>query len=357
MELHRVWRHYKYMKNHALFIKLIVFGICAAFCGGVIAQKTGGYHLLNKIQVGGEGGWDALVADADAHRLYVSHGTHVVVIDTASDKVVGDIPNTNGVHGIALAEKLGRGFTSNGRDNTVTIFDLKTLKTLGTVKTDKNPDIIIFDPASRRVFAFNGGSDTATVIEAADGKVAGTVDLGGKPEFAVSNGKGMVFVNLEDKSEIVGIDSKTLKPTVRWPIAPGEEPTGLAIDTKTNRLFTVCANKKMIVMNAETGKVIADLPTGSGTDGAEFDPGTKYAFAPNGEGTLTVVREDSKDKFSVFENVVTQPRARTMALDTKTHKVYLPTAQFGTAPAPTTAQPRPRAPMVPNTFVILVYGK
>ncbi len=338
-------------KQVTLIVFLITLGV-----GACIAQKPSGYHFLNKIEVGGGDGWDALIADPEAHRLYVSHATHVVVIDTATDKVVGDIPGTNGIHGIAIAEKLGKGFTSNGRDNTVTIFDLKTLKTLGTVKTDKNPDIIIFDPASNRVFVFNGGSNNATVIDAAGGSVAGTVALGGKPEFAASNGKGTVFVNLEDKSEVAAIDSNKLVVTTRWPIAPGIEPTGLAIDAKTQRLFIVCANKKMVVMDAVTGKVITDLPTGDGTDGAEFDPGTRFAFASNGEGTLTVVHEDSKDKFSVVENVTTQPRARTIAVDTKTHKVYLPAAQFGPAPATTTAQPRPRAPMLPNSFVILVYG-
>ncbi|MGI8813224.1 MAG: YncE family protein [Pyrinomonadaceae bacterium] len=321
------------------------------------AQSQNGYHLIDKIAVGGEGGWDALTTDGDAHRLYVSHGTHVVVIDTATDKVVGDIPNTNGIHGIAVAKKLGRGFTSNGRDNTTTIFDLSTLKNLGTVKTGKNPDIIIYDTSSERVFVFNGGSNDATVIDAATGTVAGTVALGGKPEFAASDGRGTVFVNLEDKSQVAGIDVKKLAVTTRWPIAPGEEPTGLAIDTKWKRLFIVCANKKMIVMDSTSGKVLADLPTGDGTDGAEFDPRIRTAFSSNGEGTLTVVHEDSKDKFSVMENVKTQARARTMAVDTKTHKVYLPTAQFGTAPAATAAQPRPRAPMVPNTFEILVYGK
>jgi YVTN family beta-propeller protein len=321
------------------------------------AQKQPGYHLLDKIAVGGEGGWDALTADPDAHRLYVSHGTHVVVIDTAADKVVGDIPNTNGVHGIALDTHTGKGFTSNGRDDSVTVFDLKTLKTLGTVKTGKNPDIIIYDPWSKRVFVFNGRSNDATVIDAATNTVAGTVVLDGKPEFAVSDGKGKVFVNIEDKSEIATIDAKSLKVVSRWPLAPGEEPSGLAMDRKANRLFAACGNKQMIIMDAATGKVIGDLPTGEGTDGAEFDPGTAYAFASNGEGTLTIVHEDTKDKFSVAEVVHTEPRARTMTIDTKTHKLYLPTAQFGAAPAPTKEQPRPRAPMLPNSFVILVYGR
>ncbi len=353
------------MKNRQwlLFTLFIGFFALLSFAANANAQYSSGkksqsgYHLLTKIEVGGDTGWDGLIADADAHRLYVSHGTHVVVIDTTTDKVVGDIPGTNRVHCIAIAEKLGKGFTSNGGDNTVTIFDLKTLKVLGTAPTGKNPDAITYDPASKRVFAFNGGSANVTVIDAADGKVAGTIDLGGKPEFATSDGKGTVFVNIEDKNQVVAIDSTKMTVKSRWPIAPGEEPSGIALDSKTMRLFMVCGNKKMIVMDAVSGKVITDLATGDGTDGAEFDPGMKYAFASNGEGTLTVVHEDSKDKFSIAENVKTQPRARTLAVDTKTHKVYLPTAQFGTAPAATTAQPRPRAPMIPNTFVILVYGK
>lgn len=340
-----------------------VFAMSATFAANTYAQDSKnknqriGYHLLNKIEVGGEGGWDYLIVDSVAHRLYVSHATKVVVIDTGTDKVIGEIPNTSGVHGIAFAEKLGRGFTSNGRDNSVTIFDLKTLKTLGTVKVDKNPDCILYDPASNRVFAFNRGASNVTAINAADGKAAGTIDLGGHPEFATSDGKGMVFVNLDDKSQVVAIDSKKLTAIAHWSVAPGEDPSGMAIDQKTHRLFIVCGNKKMVVMDAGTGKVIADLPIGDGTDAAGFDPGTKFAFSSNGEGTLTVVHEDTKDKFSVAENVTTQRGARTMAIDIKTHKVYLPTAQFGPTPAPTPAQPRPRAPMIPNTFVILVYGQ
>ena len=287
----------------------------------------------------------------------VSHATHVVVIDTATDKVVGDIPGTNGVHCIAFSEKLGKGWTTNGRDNTVTIFDLKTLKVLGTLPTGKNPDAIVYDPASKRIFAFNGASANVTVIDAVNGKVVGTIELGGRPEFAALDGKGTVFINIEDKSEVVAIDSAKMTIKSRWPIAPGEEPTGIALDAKTMRLFMVCANKKMIVMDAVTGKVLSDLPTGDGTDGAEFDPGTKFACSSNGEGTLTVVHEDAKDKFTVAENVTTQRGARTLAVDTKTHKVYLPTAQFGATPAPTAERPRPRPPIVPNSFVILVYGR
>jgi YVTN family beta-propeller protein len=347
------------------FRSSLIRGCVAAF--GVLAIGTitygqrsssaSGYHLADTIQVGGEGGWDYVFADADGGRLYVSHATKVVVIDTATDKVIGEIPNTNGVHGIAIAGGTGRGFISDGRDNAVTIFDTKTLKPLGTVPTGKNPDAIIYDPASKRVFAFNGGSANATVIDAADGKVAGTIELGGKPEFAVADGKGNVFVNLEDKSEVVAIDSAKMAVKSHWSIAPGEEPSGLALDQKTMRLFIAGGNKKMIVMDAASGKVLADLPTGDGTDAAAFDPGTKLAFASNGEGTLTVVSEDGKDRFAVKEVVKTQRGARTMAVDIRTHKIYLPTAQFGPPPAPTPERPRPRPTIVPNSFVILVYAE
>ena len=353
------------MKNSSKFLFRIAtaFTFLAALFANTYAQDSrgetarSGYHLLNTIAVGGEGGWDYLIADSEAHRLYVSHATRVVVIDTETDKVVGEIPDTNGVHGIAFAEKLGRGFISNGRDNSVTIFDLKTLKTLGVVKVGTNPDCILFDPGSNRVFAFNRGSSNVTAIEATDNKVVGTIDLGGHPEFATSDGKGMVFVNLDDKSQVVAIDSKKFEVKAHWPVAPGEDPSGMAIDRKTNRLFIVCGNKKMVVMDAASGKVVGDLSIGDGTDAAGFDPETKLAFSSNGEGTLTVVREDSKDKFTVVDNIPTRRGARTMTVDVKTHKIYLPTAQFGEVPAPTAERPRPRAPMVPNSFVILVYGK
>lgn len=334
-----------------------MIGIGAVAITTANGQNTKGLHLIDQIQVGGEGGWDGLTADPEGQRLYVSHATHVVVIDTATDKVVGDIPGTNGIHCIAINRALGRGYATNGRDNTVSVFDLKTLKVLATVPTGKNPDAIAYDAASKRVFAFNGSSSNVTVIDAADNKVAGTLDLGGKPEFATSDGKGTIYVNLEDKSQVLAIDAAKMTVKNRWAIAPGEEPTGIGLDAKNKRLFIACGNKKMVIMNAETGKVLADLPTGDGTDGLEFDPGTKNAFASNGEGTLTVVHEDSKDKYSVAENVVTKRGARTIAVDVRTHKVYLPTAEFGETPAPTKERPRPRPAMKPNTFVVLVYGK
>jgi YVTN family beta-propeller protein len=270
---------------------------------------------------------------------------------------VGDIPNTNGVHGIALADNMDKGFISDGRDGSVTIFDTKTLKVLGTAPAGKNPDAIIYDAASKRVFAFNGSSKDATAIDAKTGTVAGTIPVGGKPEFAVADGNGHVFVNIEDTSEIVKFDSNKLTIESRWKIAPGEEPSGLAMDRKHRRLFSVCSNKMMVVVNADTGQVITTLSTGAGTDAASFDPETAYAFSSNGEGTLTVVHEDSPDKFSVVENVPTQARARTMALDTKTHQVYLVTAEFGPAPAATAQQPRPRPPMLPGSFTLLIVGR
>ncbi len=351
------------MKNS--IVNFFAFALCIAFGAVVCSAQTdaknktasNGYHLLKRIAVGGEGGWDYVYDDAENHRLYVSHATKVVVIDTNTYAVVGEIANTNGVHGIAVADKLGRGFTSNGRDDSVTIFDLKTLKALDTIKVGKNPDAILYDEATNRVFTFNGRSNDATVIEAATGKVAGTIALGGKPEVAQSDLKGTIFVNIEDKSEIAVIDARGLTVKSRWSIAPGEEASGLAIDRKTHRLFAVCSNEKMVVVNYETGKVVAEIPTGEGTDAAAFDAKSKLAFSSNGAGTLTVVREDSADKFTVAETVATMRGARTMALDEKTHKIFLPTAQFGEAPAPTAERPHPRPPIVPNSFVILVYGK
>jgi len=249
-----------------------------------------GYHLVKTIPVGGEGFWDYLTADSDAHRLYISHGTRVQVMDTDTYAIVGEIPDTEGVHGIALAPELNRGFTSNGRANTVTIFDLKTLKTIGTVKTGTNPDAIVYDGVTERVFTMNGRSHDATAIHAADGAVVGTFALEGKPEFAVADGKGNIYVNIEDKSELVQFDARKLTVLNRWPLKPCQEPSGLAIDLKNRRLFAGCDNKLMAVVDADTGKVIATPPIGEGVDANAFDPGTNYAFASNGEGTLTVVR-------------------------------------------------------------------
>jgi DNA-binding beta-propeller fold protein YncE len=314
---------------------------------------TPGYHVIHRINAGGEGGWDYVTVDPDGNRLFLSRGTHAMVIDLGRDSVVGDIPNTLGIHGVALAPELNRGFTSNGRDSSVTIFDYKTLAPIAVVKIPgRNPDAILYDPATKRVFTFNGGTSNATAIDATNGIVVGTVDLGGKPETAVSDG-GKVYANIEDKSEIAVFDPKTLAVLARWPLAPCEEPSGLAIDRVHQRLFAGCGNKTMAVVDMRTGKVVATPAVGSGVDAAGFDPGTQLAFTSNGEGTITVVHEDTPDKYTVVETVPTQRGARTMAVNPKTHRLYTVTAEFGPAPAPTADRPRPRPPMIPGTFVVL----
>ena len=338
--------------SSVLFVCVLVLLASLALAAG-----SSGYHVTKKTVLGGDGGWDYLTVDAKARRIYISRSTHVMVVDADSAALVGDIPGTNGVHGIAIASDLDKGFISDGRDANVTIFDTRTLKVLGTAPAGKNPDAIIYDSASKRVFAFNGTSKDATAIDAKTGTVAGTIPLGGKPEFAAADEKGHVFVNIEDTSEIVQFDSNKLSVESRWRIAPGQEPSGLAMDRKHRRLFSVCSNKLMVVVNADSGAVITTLPIGQGTDAAGFDPETGFAFSSNGEGTLTVVHEDSADKFSVVDTVPTQVRARTMALDTKTHQVFTVTAEFGPPPAATAQQPRPRAPMVPGSFTLLALGR
>jgi DNA-binding beta-propeller fold protein YncE len=314
---------------------------------------TPGYHVVHRIKVGGEGGWDYVTVDPEGNRLFLSRGTHAMVIDLGRDSVVGDIPNTAGIHGVALAPELNRGFTSNGRDSSVTIFDYKTLAPIAVVKIPgRNPDAILYDPATKRVFTFNGGTSNATAIDATKGTVLGTVDLGGKPETAVSDG-GKVYANIEDKSEIAVFDPKTLAVLARWPLAPCEEPSGLAIDRVHQRLFAGCGNKTMAVVDMRTGKVVASPAVGVGVDAAGFDPGTQLAFTSNGEGTITVVHEDTPDKYTAVETVPTQRGARTMAVNPRTHRLYTVTAEFGPAPAPTADRPRPRPPMIPGTFVVL----
>jgi DNA-binding beta-propeller fold protein YncE len=317
-----------------------------------------GLHVVKTYRLGGDGGWDYLKADPESHRLFISRATHVIVMDMDSGKVVGDIPDTPGVHGIALANELGRGFTSNGREGTVTIFDLKTLAPIGKIKAvGENPDSILFDPATKRVFTFNGRSHDSTAIDAATGNIVGKIALGGKPEFAVSTGNGEVFANLEDKSELLRLDPKNLKVQNRWPLAPCQEPSGLAMDMKNRRLFAGCDNKMMAVVNADTGKVITTLPIGGGVDANGFDPDNGLAFASCGDGVLTVVNEETPDKFSVAQNVTTERGARTMTIDAKTHQIFLVTAKFGPPPAATPDQPRPRPTILPDTFEVLVVGK
>ncbi len=326
------------------------------FCGLVLSMNAyaaePGYHVVKKLQLGGEGGWDYLTVDNAARRLYISRATHVMVVDLATGKLAGVIPDTPGVHGIAVAPELNRGFISNGRANTALIFDLKTLKILGQVNTGTNPDAILFDPATKRVFTFNGRSNDATVIDAATGKVLSTIPLGGKPEFARSDEKGKVYVNIEDTSEVVEIDSMNLTVLRRFSLKPGEEPSGMGFDVKHHLIYSGCGNKLMTVLDIISGKVIATIPISEGVDGNGFDPDLGFAFSSNGDGTLTVARESSPGKFEVAETVATQQGSRTMTIDPKTHYIYLPAAQY----APPSVQGQ-RGAMIKDSFIILVVGK
>ena len=329
--------------------KLIVPALVLVF-GPLLFAASTGYHILNEIKLGDEGGWDYLTVDSAARRLYVSYATHVLVVDLDKGTVAGDIPDTPGVHGIALAPELGKGFISNGRGNNVTIFDLKTLKAEGTVATEMNPDAIRYDAVSKRVFAFNGRSRSATAIDATTGKAVGNIALPGKPEFSVADGKGKVYVNIEDTAEIVEIDAAKATVTKKYALTGCEGPSGLAIDTKARRLFSVCGNRVMAVSDPDKGTVVATPAIGAASDGVVFDPGTGYAISSNGDGTMTIVQQTG-GKYDVVENIATERGARTIALDEKTHRVYTPTATQGQAAA------GGRAPYLPDSFKVLVVGK
>jgi len=311
-----------------------------------------GYHVVKTIPIGGDGPWDYCIVDSAARRVYISQFTHVVVLNADNGAIVGDIPDTQGVHGVALAHGLGLGFTSNGHANTVTVFDLKSLKTIRTVATGgENPDAIFYDAASKRVFAFNGKSKNATAIEAEGGKVAGMFEVGGKPEFAAGDGNGHVFVNIEDKSELVEIDALKLVVLNRWPLAPCKQPSGLAMDKKNRRLFAVCDNNIMAVVNADSGKVVATPPIGDDPDAAGFNAEAQLAFSSNGgSGNLTVIHEDSPDHYSVVENVPTKKFARTMAIDFNTQNIFLPIADFEAITPPGAKRP----PIKRGSFGVLL---
>jgi DNA-binding beta-propeller fold protein YncE len=338
------------MKIRIAFIAALV-----ALTGSVHAQTSPQYHVVKSLKVGGDGGWDYLTADAEGRRLYVSRGTHVMVFDMDRDSLIADIPNTPGVHGVALARRLNRGFTSNGRDSSVTAFDLKTLQPISVVRiTGRNPDAITYDSVSNRVFAFNGATSNASVIDASTLQQVGTIELGGKPETGVPDGNGMLYVNIEDKGEVVAIDTRAMSAKAHYSLAPCEEPTGMARDKVRGRLIIGCGNSTMAIMDEKTGKLITTLKVGAGVDAAGFDPSSQLAFTSNGEGTLSVVRQNADGTFTSVATVPTQRGARTMALDPKTHKIYMSTAEFGPAPAPTADRPRPRPPMIPGSFTVLV---
>jgi DNA-binding beta-propeller fold protein YncE len=312
------------------------------------------YSIVNKIHLPGDGGWDYLSVDETGGRLFVSHGTVVQVVDLKSAQLAGTIDETPGVHGIAIATDLNKAFISVGRNASVKVVNLKTLALITDVKiTGENPDAIIYDQFSKKVFVFNGRTSNATVLDATTNEVIGTIALEGKPEFPVTDDNGAIFVNIEDKSLISVIDVKTMKVMRSWPIAPGEEASGLTLDNETHRLFAVCSNKLMVVVDAIDGHVVTNLPIGEGCDGVKFDPILKRAYSSNGEGTMTVVQEISKDSFKVLETIKTAPGARTLAVDTQTHHIYTPTAEFNPAPAATADNPRPRRTLKPDSFNIL----
>ena len=334
-------------------MKKILFPVLFLLAVATVSRADVSYHLLKEIPVGGDGGWDYLSVDSAAQRLYVSHGAKVVVIDLAKNAVVGEITNTPGVHGLAVAPDLGRGLVTCGRENKAAIVDLKTLRILSKVETGANPDGLLYEPGQQEFYTFNGRGESATVIDAKSGKVVATIPLGGKPEFAAADPKAQrVYNNLEDKSEVVVIDTKTHTVTNRWPIAPNEEGSGMAIDLVNHRLFLGCGGSKtMAMMDSTSGKIVASVPIGEGVDANSFDPGTMLAFSSCGEGTVTIAHEDAPDKLTVVQILKTEKGARTMTLDPMTHKIYLASAKFD---APAAGQRRGK--MVTDSFKILVYG-
>ena len=345
-------------KRSAAFAVLGPLSVALVLCAGLMsraaspAPASSGYHVVKTVSIPGDEGWDYITVDAAARRVYISHGSHVVVMNADTYAIEGDVPDTQGVHGIALAPDLGRGFISAGRANTAVIFDIKSLKTLSTAKTDANPDAIVYDAVSKRVFTLNGRGQNTTAINGADGTVAGTLALGGKPEFAQADGKGSIFVNIEDTNQLVQFDAQKITETHRWPLAPCKSPSGLAMDLKNRRLFAVCDENVMAVVNADTGAVVATPKICDGPDAAGFDPATGYVFASCGDGNLTVIHQDSPDKYTVVENVPTKRSARTMGLDLKTHTVFLPAAEFD---APAAGERRGK--MKTGSFGIVVVSK
>lgn len=335
-------------------MKSVFLGLLAA---GMLLDAETGYKIVTRYPVPGTGGWDYVTLDGAARRLYISHATQVEVLDADTGKVVGNIPDTPGVHGIAIAAPLKRGFTSNGKENKVSIFDTATLKLIKKIDVGKGPDGIYYEPASKRVFTNNHGSDDITAIDAASGDVVGTVKVAGAGEQAVIGRDGLIYVNLEDTAEVVAFDPKSLEIKHRFPIGVAKTPTGLAYDSKNNRLFIACRQKPtMVVMDAGSGKVITSLPIGGGVDWADFDPGARLVFTSNGEGSVSVFHQKSADEYEDAGTIQTQPSAKTMAFDPKTKKIFLPAAEYQTTPNSDSSK-RPQRVVKPGTFVVLVLGK
>ncbi|HEK86636.1 MAG TPA: YncE family protein [Candidatus Aminicenantes bacterium] len=315
-----------------------------------------GFHLLKKYVIVGEGGWDYLALEVNSRLLYITHGNSVEILNVDTGIKLPPITGLKGVHGVTFAPQKGLGYISNGRSNTVSVFVLKTYQVVKEIPVSgQNPDAILYDQFSDRLFTFNGRSADATVIDPATDKILATLPLGGKPEFAVSDNQGTIYVNIEDKSEVVAFDARSLQIKKRWSIAPGQEPSGLAIDLKNQRLFSVC-DKILVISDAAKGQVVATVPIGRGPDAVRYDPKLALVFSSNGDGTLTIVQQIGPDKYAVLETVKTAPRARTMELDPKTHHLFLATAEFGPAPAPTKDQPHPHPQVIPGSFMVLEFG-
>jgi len=341
------------------FNLVLSLGILAGFMGFAGAQEAGksGYKILQKVSLPGDGGYDFLTVDSDNRRVYITHNNSVQVLDADSLKLVGTVENVPHPHGVVFLPDLGKGYATSGDPGSVVVFDLKTFQRLSEIPTAKDCDVILYDKVSGKVLTFNGDSGNATVIDPKTDKAVKTVALGGQPEVAVSDGKGHLYDNLESKSMVLKMDPKTMKVLKRWPLAPGESPSGLSIDLENGRLFSGCHNKLLVVMNAKNGKVIQTLPIGEKVDGTAFDPASGNIFSSNGDGTLTVIHEDSPDQYTLVENVPTEPGAKTLAVDAKTGRVFLTVAKRDKAPPPTAEDPKPKAKILPGTFHVLVVGK
>ena len=340
------------------FAKCFLFFGLVGLTGMIWGEEpTSIYKVLRKVHLEGDGGWDCLAVDSMARRVYVTHDKMVEVLDADSLKKVGTIEGIQRAHGVVLASEFNRGYATSGEDGKVLVFDLKTLKLVAKLDAQKDADAMAYDPVTKRVFSFNGDSGNATIIDAATDKVVMTLDLGGQPEFAVADGKGYLFDNLEDKSEVLKINAKTLKIEKRWPLAPGEKPSGMAMDVEHKRLFIGCRNQMTVVMNAVTGKVVKTLPIGDHVDGTAFDPASGTVFNSCGDGTLSVIHEDAPNRYSILENAKTEVGARTLALDTQTGHVFSATARTEPPPTPTKDNPKPRRKIVSGTFEILEIGK
>ncbi len=338
-------------------MRLRSLSLGALLCCLAAAAQAQSYHVARTFTLGGDGGWDYLALDTQGNRLFIARQDRVMVVNPETGELLGQIMGLNRAHGVAFDYGAGHGFATSGADSTVTMFDLRTLQVLGRTVAAEDDDGILYDPATRHIFTMNGDAGSASVLDGVTGKLLGSVDLGGKPEFGVSAANGKVYINLEDKNEVVEVDARAMRALRHWSIAPCEGPSGLAIDRHAMRLFSGCRSGVMAISDARAGRLVTTVPIGRGVDACRFDPDTRLAFASNGEGTITVIREESPDKFTVVANVVTKRGARTMELNERTHQLYTVTADFGPAPAPTAEQPRPRPPVLPGTFALLVLDR